>query len=85
VIPVLGVAVFVPAWLFAVGTNPFGWSFIASLTYPASLAVRGVVVWTILGLMYLIVLSAVKPTRVAEMARVHLDEDPAEATPDRPA
>jgi amino acid transporter len=85
VIPLLGVAAFVPAWLFAVGTNPFGWSFIASLTYPASLAVRGVVVWTILGLMYLIVLSAVKPTRVAEMARVHLDEDPAEATPDRPA
>ena len=76
VIPLLGIASFVPGWLFAVGWNPFGWSFISSLTYPSSLAVRGVVVWMILGLIYLAVLYAVKPTRVAEMARVHLDEEP---------
>lgn len=75
-IPVLGVATFVPGWLFAVGWNPFGWSFIASLAYPASLAVRGVLVWTILGIIYLAVLYATRPSRVAEMARVHLDEEP---------
>jgi hypothetical protein len=75
-IPVLGIATFVPGWLFAVGWNPFGWSFIASLTYPASLAVRGAVIWMILGMIYLVVLYVVKPARVAEMARVHLDEEP---------
>jgi amino acid transporter len=75
-IPVLGIATFVPGWLFAVGWNPFGWSFIASLTYPSSLAVRGVAVWMILGVIYLVVLYAVKPARVSEMARVHLDEEP---------
>jgi amino acid transporter len=78
-VPVLGVATFAPGWLFAVGWNPFGWSFIASLTYPYSLAVRGVVVWMILGLIYLAVLYVVKPGRVAEMARVHLDEEPTAA------
>lgn len=76
VIPVLGIATFVPGWLFAVGWNPFGWSFIASLTYPSSLAVRGVVVWMILGVIYLAVLYATKPARVSELARVHLDDEP---------
>lgn len=74
-IPLLGIAAFVPGWLFAVGWNPFGWSFISSLTYPSSLAVRGIVIWMILGLIYLFVLYATKPARVAEMARVHLDEE----------
>jgi amino acid transporter len=75
-IPVLGIAAFVPGWLFAVGWNPFGWSFIAKLSYPASLAVRGVVIWMIVGVVYLIVLYVIKPARVVEMARVHLDEEP---------
>jgi amino acid transporter len=75
VIPLLGIAAFVPAWLFAAGWNPFGWSFIASLAYPASLAVRGVVIWMILGVIYLVCLYAIKPARVSEMARVHLDEE----------
>src|SRR4051812_47944453 len=75
-IPILGIAAFVPGWFFAVGWNPFGWSFISSLAYPASLAVRGVVVWMILGVIYLVGLYLVKPARVAEMARVHLDEEP---------
>jgi amino acid transporter len=80
-IPLLGIATFVPGWLFAVGWNPLGWSFITSLAYPASLAVRGVVVWMILGLIYLVVLYVVKPARVAEMARVHLDEEPVAGAP----
>ncbi|HZZ96896.1 MAG TPA: hypothetical protein VFE19_07775 [Jatrophihabitantaceae bacterium] len=74
-VPLLGIAAFVPDWLFAVGWNPFGWSFIASLTYPASLTVRGVVIWMILGVIYLVCLYAIKPARVAEMARVHLGEE----------
>ncbi len=79
-VPLLGIAAFVPGWLFAVGWNPFGWSFIASLAYPASLAVRGVAIWMILGVIYLAVLYAVKPARVSELARVHLDEEPVPTT-----
>jgi amino acid transporter len=75
-IPILGIAAFVPGWFFAVGWNPFNWSFISSLVYPASLAVRGVVVWMLLGVVYLAALYAVRPARVGEMARVHLDEEP---------
>ncbi len=74
-VPLLGIAAFVPGWFFAVGWNPFGWSFISSLIYPASLAVRGVVIWFALGVIYLACLYAIKPARVSEMARVHLDEE----------
>jgi amino acid transporter len=83
VIPLLGIAAFVPGWLFATGWNPFGWSFISSLAYPASLAVRGVVIWMILGVIYLVCLYVIKPARVSEMARVHLDEEVV-PVPDQP-
>jgi amino acid transporter len=76
VIPLLGVAAFFPAWLFAVGWNPFGWSFIGPIPAPLSYAVRGVIIWMIIGVVYLVVLYVAKPTRVSEMARVHLDEEP---------
>jgi amino acid transporter len=76
VIPLLGVAAFFPAWLFAVGWNPFGWSFIGPIPAPLSYAVRGVIVWMILGLIYLVALYLIRPARVGEMARVHLDEEP---------
>jgi amino acid transporter len=73
-IPLAGIAVFFPAWLSAVGWNPFGWSFILSLSAPISYAVRGVIVWMVLGLVYLLVLYLREPRRVVEVARVHLDE-----------
>jgi hypothetical protein len=62
-----------------VGWNPFDWSFISSLTAPISYGVRGVVVWSILGVVYLVVLYLVDARRVDEVARVHLDEEPAAA------
>ena len=43
---------------------------------PLSYAVRGIVVWMIVGVIYLIALYLIKPSRVSEMARVHLDEEP---------
>jgi|SRR4051794_5892974 len=75
-VPIAGIAVFFPAWLSAVGWNPFGWSFIAALTAPISYAIRGVVVWVIIGVLYLLVLYVVDSRRVAEVARIHLDEEP---------
>jgi amino acid transporter len=80
-IPLAGVAAFFPAWLTAVGWNPFDWSFISSLTAPISYGVRGVVVWVIVGVVYLVVLYLVDSRRVDEVARVHLDEEPAAAVP----
>ena len=75
-IPLLGVAAFFPAWLFAVGWNLFDWSFVFPIPAPLSYAVRGIIVRTIIGVIYLIALYLIKPTRVSEMARVHLDEEP---------
>ncbi|WP_375490745.1 APC family permease [uncultured Jatrophihabitans sp.] len=75
-IPLLGIAAFVPAWLSAVGVNPFGWSFISPLAAPLSYAIRGVGVWMVLGVIYLVVLYVRAPRRVADVARIHLDEEP---------
>jgi hypothetical protein len=65
--------------LFATGLNPFDWSFIAKITYPFNMAVRGCLIWMVLGLIYLVVLYLTNPRRVSEMARVHLDDE--ELTP----
>jgi amino acid transporter len=75
-VPLLGIAAFFPAWLSAVGWNPFGWSFIFALSAPLSYAVRGVIVWMLVGVVYLIVLYVRAPRRVADVARIHLDEEP---------
>jgi amino acid transporter len=75
-VPLVGIAAFFPAWLTAVGWNPFDWSFISPLTAPISYGVRGVVVWMIVGAVYLIALYFIDAARVYEVARVHLDEEP---------
>jgi amino acid transporter len=80
-VPLAGIAAFFPAWLTAVGWNPFDWSFIAPLTAPISYGVRGVVVWMIIAVVYLVGLYLTDARRVAEVARVHLDEEPAVAPP----
>jgi amino acid transporter len=77
-LPLLGIAAFVPGWFFAVGWNPFGWSFVSKLTAPTSYAVRGIVAWILLGVVYLAVLYVVDRRRVTEVARIHIDEEPAE-------
>jgi amino acid transporter len=76
-IPLAGIAAFFPAWLTAIGWNPFGWSFVISLKAPISYAVWGVVAWMGLGVVWVIVLLVLAPNRVIEVARVHLDEEPA--------
>jgi amino acid transporter len=82
VIPVLGAAAFVPAWLTAAGLPAF--SFITRLTPPTSYAGPAVGVWMVLGIGYLIWLYVRHPSRVAEVARVHL-EDPGDEAGTRPA
>ena len=71
VIPVLGVVVFVPAWLSAAGLPVF--SFISALTPPLSYMGPAVGVWMVLGLIYLIYLYRSDPQQVVDVGLVHLD------------
>src|SRR6266516_3556878 len=73
VVPVLGVAAFIPAWLTAAGIRAF--SFVAALTPPVSYMGPGVAAWMLVGLAYLFYLYARDPRRVAEVGLVHLDAD----------
>jgi amino acid transporter len=71
VIPVLGIAAFVPAWLTAAGIRAF--SFIGPLTAPSSYMAPGVAGFMVLGVFYLIYLYIRDPRRVAEVGLVHID------------
>jgi amino acid transporter len=73
VIPVLGIAAFVPAWLTAAGIKVF--SFVAPLSPPYSYMGPGVAGWMAVGLICLIYLYVRHPQRVAEVGLVHLDLD----------
>jgi amino acid transporter len=72
IIPVLGIAAFVPAWLTAAGIKVF--SFVTPLTPPSSYMGPGVGGFMVVGLIYLIYLYARHPRRVTEVGLVHLDE-----------
>lgn len=72
VIPVLGIAAFVPAWLAAAGIKAF--SFVRPLTAPASYMGPGVAGFMVVGIGYLIYLYARHPSRVTEVGLVHLDD-----------
>ncbi len=74
IVPILGIVAFVPAFLAAAGIQAF--SFIAPLTSPSSYAGIVVGVWLVVGIILLVFLAAQHPARLAEMSRVHLDDDP---------
>ncbi|MEU9390710.1 APC family permease [Streptomyces sp. NPDC048324] len=71
-LPVLGIAAFVPALLTAAGLPVF--DFVTELTAPVSYAGPIVGIWMAAGLVVLVVLMRRHPGRIAETARVHLDE-----------
>lgn len=74
-IPVLGIAAFIPAWLTAAGIKAF--SFVAPLSPPVSYMGPAVGVWMVLGLIYLVYLYRKAPERVTQVGLVHLDDEPA--------
>ena len=76
IVPVLGIAAFVPAWLTAAGIKVF--SFVSRLTPPDSYMGPGVAGFMVVGVLYLIYLYIRHPRRVAEVGLVHIDE-PADA------
>jgi amino acid transporter len=71
VIPLLGIAAFVPAWLTAAGLKVF--SFVAPLSAPYSYMGPGVGGFMIVGVIYLIYLYQRHPERIVEVGLVHLD------------
>ncbi|MFJ2163768.1 APC family permease [Streptomyces griseofuscus] len=70
--PVLGIAAFVPALLTAAGLPVF--DFVTELTAPVSYAGPIVGVWMAAGVVVLLVLTRRHPERIAETARVHIEE-----------
>ena len=79
-VPLLGIAAFVPAFLTAVGIQAF--DFISALPYPVSLVGPVVGIWFAIGVIYLIVLATRRPERLRETGRVFTEEHVAEtATP----
>jgi hypothetical protein len=71
VIPLLGIAAFVPAWLTAAGIKVF--SFVSPLTPPLSYMGPGVAGFMVLGVIYMIYLYWTNPQRVTDVGLVHLD------------
>jgi hypothetical protein len=76
-VPLLGIAAFVPAFLTAVGIKAF--SFVSALPYPISLVGPVVGIWYALGVVFLIVLAAWRPQRLRDTGRVFVEEHVAEA------
>jgi amino acid transporter len=72
VVPILGIAAFVPAWLTAAGLPVF--SFISKLPPPISYAGPAVGVWMVLGIIALFYLYSRHPERVGRVSHVHLDD-----------
>jgi amino acid transporter len=72
VVPVVGILMFVPAWLTAVGIPAF--KFIAKLTYPLSLAGPVVAVWYLVGVVYLVYLSSRARDRIRDTGKVFVEE-----------
>ncbi len=77
VVPVLGIAAFVPALLTALGITAF--SFISALPYPISLVGPVVGIWYAIGLVLLVVLLVARPQRLRDTGRVFVEEHVAEA------
>jgi amino acid transporter len=71
VIPLAGIAAFVPAWLTAAGIRAF--SFIGPLTAPSSYMAPGVAGFMVVGVIYLVYLYVRDPRRVTEVGLVHID------------
>jgi amino acid transporter len=72
IVPVLGAATFVPAWLTSAGIKVF--SFVVPLTAPSSYMGPGVAGFMVVGIIYLGYLYARNPQRITEVGLVHLDE-----------
>jgi amino acid transporter len=72
IVPLVGIAMFVPAWLTAVGIPAF--KFIAELDYPFSLAGPIVAIWYLIGIVYMGYLMANARDRINDTGKVFIEE-----------
>jgi len=77
VIPVLGIAAFLPAWFTAVGIGGSVLKFVQPLQYPSNEAGLAIGIWYVIGVIVLIYLYRRHPSRLPELKRVFADEEPA--------
>lgn len=78
VIPVLGIAAFIPAWLTALGIGSSFLKFVTPLSYPASETGLAIGIWYVIGLIVLAYLYSRHPERLPEMKRVFAEDVPTE-------
>jgi amino acid transporter len=78
VVPVLGIAAFVPAWCAGAGIKIAGVSWISPLPAPLSYMGPAIAVWMVIGLGYLIYLYRADPQRVLDVGLIHIEAAPAE-------
>jgi amino acid transporter len=71
--PVLGVLVFIPAWLTAAGIPAF--KFVGELSTPLSYAGPIDLVWMAIGVIYMIYLYAKAPQRIRDTGKIFLDDE----------
>jgi amino acid transporter len=75
-VPVIAVALFIPAWLAGAGIKAPGLKFITPLSAPFSYMGPAVAIWMVLGLVYLLFLYWLRPQRVIDVGLIHLDTEP---------
>ena len=80
IVPILGILAFVPAFLVAIGVGGSIFDFIAPLPYPFSVVGPVVGIWYLIGIVYLIYLTARKPQRLKDTGKVFIEEEVVEAS-----
>jgi amino acid transporter len=78
-VPLAGIAAFVPGFLVAIGVGGSVFSFISPLPYPFSVVGRVVGIAYAIGIVYLIYLAVKAPERIRDTGRVFIEEEVAEA------
>jgi amino acid transporter len=73
VVPILGIAAFVPAWCAGAGIKISGLKFITPLPPPLSYMGPAVAIWMVIGVLYLVYLYLRDPQRVVKVGLVHID------------
>jgi amino acid transporter len=76
-LPLVGIAAFVPAFLTGAGLPAF--NFISRLPKPLSYAGPAAGIWMVIGIVYLLYLRARHPERIEQTRRIFVEEGPAPA------
>jgi amino acid transporter len=78
-LPILGVLVFIPAWLTAAGIPAF--KFVAELSTPLSYAGPIDLIWMVIGVLYMLYLYNRAPQRIRDTGKIFLEEEALDEIP----